>query len=183
MWRLINGFGSLHNKEQLLHMIDEYADGGGNGGVTLRCVQKSCGVDVEAANTALVDANALPNLLFDPVGNVDVEDRKIATSLAVSVLTHGTGSITMDQVQKTLGAGVISGNPATREQVFRRLLSKSPWKASNTSYRAPTTYIPTINTNYGIIALAPQGRQPATPELIEEIRSREFIEYADNQIE
>ena len=38
-----------------------------------------------------------------------------------------------------------------------------------------------INTNYGIIAPAPQGRQPATPELTEEIRSREFIEYSDNQ--
>ena len=49
MWRLINGFGTLHNKEQLLHLIDEYADGGGDGGVTLRCVQKSCGLDVELA--------------------------------------------------------------------------------------------------------------------------------------
>ena len=138
MWRLIHGLGTLHNKEQLLHMIDEYTDGGGDGGVTLRCVLKSCGLDVEAANAAPVDAcgNTLPNPPFDPVGNVDVEDRKIATSFAESVLTHGTGSITVDQVQKTLGVGVISGNPATREQVFRRLLSKGLWKASNTSYRA-----------------------------------------------
>ena len=76
---------------------------------------------------------------------------------------------------------MISGNPAKREQVFRRLLSKGLWKASNTSYRASTTYIPTIITNSGIIALVPQGRQSATLELIEEIRSREFIEYADDQ--
>ena len=103
MCRLINGFGTLHNKEQLLHMIDVHADGGGDGGVTLRCVQKSCGLEVEAANTAPVDACAFPNPLCHPVGNVDVEDHKIAISLALSVFTHGTGSITMDQVQKTLG--------------------------------------------------------------------------------
>ena len=105
MWRLIHGFGTLHNKEQPLHMIDDYADGGGDGSVTMRCVQNSCGLDVEAANAAPVDAcgNTVPNPLFDPVDNVDVEDRKIAISLALSMLTHGTGSITMDQVQKTLG--------------------------------------------------------------------------------
>ena len=71
--------------------------------------------------------------------------------------------------------------PATREQVFRRFLSKGLWKASNTSHRATITYMPTNNTKYGILALTHQGKQPATPELVEEIRSREFKEYADNQ--
>ena len=156
--------------------IDEYADGGGDSGVTLRCVQKYCGLDVAADNAAPVDAcgSTLPNPLFDPVGNVDVEDHQIAISLAVSVLTHGTGSITLDQVQKTVAIRQHANKSfgAYSAKVHGRRATPLTWHQQRKSLQ--------LTPSMAHLRLLHKGSNPATPELVEEMRSREFM-HADLQ--